>query len=96
MMLRLRVSDMTGDRRTSLRLPGNRTIAQVRPQVLEALWPTGPDWLEDDRGETTWNLYNISAPGEPLLADTDRVADVLRSGQEVRVEPNMIAGDFRR
>ena len=95
-MLQLRVSDMIGDRRTSLRLSEKRTIAQVRPQVLEALWPTGSEWLEDDRGETTWNLYNISAPGEPMLVDSDRVGDVLRGGEEIRVEPNMTAGGSRR
>lgn len=60
-LVRLKVSDMTGDRRTDLRLPARRTIAQVRPRILEALFPAGPDWLEDDRGETTWNLYNVSA-----------------------------------
>jgi len=95
MMLRIKVSDMTGDRHTSLRLPANRTVAQVRPQVLEALWPTGPDWLEDERADTTWNLYNISCCPERPLVDSDRVGDVLSNGHEIRVEPNMTAGGLR-
>jgi len=92
MQLHLNVSDLTGDRRRGLRVSAERTIAQVRPQVLQALWPDGSDWLGSDQAETTWSLYNVSVPGEPQLLDGDRVGDVLQDGQEIRVEPTMTAG----
>ena len=95
-MLRLKVSDMTGDLAGRLRVSADWTIAQVRPQFLEALWPSGVNWPEGDGFETTWNLYNVSAPGQPMLADSDRVGDVLQDGHEVRVEPNMTAGGLAR
>ena len=83
------VKDHTGDRSGQVYLGLNRTIGQVRPQILE---PLSLD-LQDDVGQPiTYVLANDSLPAKPYLADNQYVGEVLVAGQTVRVVPEIIAG----
>lgn len=82
-------NDFTGDRSAQIRLNTRRTIAQVRPQILERLAMP----LEDDAGEPiSYALFNDSVDSKPYLQDAQSVGEVLTEGQSVRVVPEIIAG----
>jgi|GEM_PF-6831540 len=81
--------DFTGDRVAQVRLNCQRTIAQVRPQILESLYMA----LEDDSGEPiTYALFNDSLESKPYLQDVQCVGEVLAEGQTVRAVPEIVAG----
>lgn len=82
-------NDFTGDRSEQIRLNTRRTIAQVRPQILERLAMP----LEDDAGEPiSYALFNDSIEAKPYLQDEQFVGEVLTEGQTVRAVPEIIAG----
>lgn len=89
MDVRLNTIDYKCERRAQVSVPATSTVAQVRPQILESLCLPRQEYGGE---EVTWLLSNDSAPNRPLLADSDVVRDVLRTGQTVKVIPNMIAG----
>lgn len=83
------VKDHTDDRSAQIRLGVDKTIGQVRPQILEPL--AAP--LEDDSGEPiTYVLYNLSHEDKPHLQDTQTVGQVLADGHVVQAVPEIIAG----
>jgi hypothetical protein len=67
----------------------NRTVAQVRPQILERLAMPA---VYDSGEAITYALYNDSDEVKPYLQDTQYVGEVLRAGQTVRIVPQIIAG----
>ena len=81
------VRDMTGSRRERLSVPVDRTIGQVRPQIIESL---GLSDNEFDDEPATWTLYR-SDP-EQVLSDTDIVGDVIKEDQTVMPVENIVAG----
>ncbi|MBE3132588.1 MAG: hypothetical protein IMZ55_03885 [Acidobacteria bacterium] len=80
-------TDCTGDRQAAISVPEDRTVGQVRPQVLEGL-----RLGDGGREAVTWWLYNTSVPENRLLSDNEVVRDVIRPGHTVRVVPNIVAG----
>jgi hypothetical protein len=87
--IEVNVKDHTDSRSGQVYLDVGRTIAQVRPQILETLvmesaYDSGP--------ETTYAFYNDSDQAKPYLQDSQYVGEVLSPGQTVRVVPQIIAG----
>jgi len=83
------VKDHTGDISARVHLAVDRTIAQVRPQILEPL----SLHLEAGAGQpVTYVLANDSLPEKPYLSDNQYVGEVLADGQVVRVLPEIVAG----
>ncbi len=85
------VTDCTGSRREKLTVPANKTVRQVRPQILESLVL---EENEFDNEPVTWTLYR-SDP-EKVLSDTDVVRDVIKENQTVMPVRNIVAGGMRK
>ena len=85
----IQVRDHTDDRQATMRLIASRTIAQVRPRILERLALP----LEEESGEAIWySLFNDSDQAKPYLHDAKVVGDALTDGQTVRAIPEIVAG----
>ena len=87
--IRVIVKDHTGENCATMQLPGNRTIRQILPRILDRL--ALPQ--EEDSGEPiSYALYNDSEEGKPYLEQSQKVREVVREGQRLCTVPEIIAG----